>query len=108
PDQVLDLANTFAIEAGVKIDGATETDLAEGLIGKLQVKQGDGEWQESKATYTGQDGAFNKFKANFRPIEKGTYAYRLAFSTDRGATWKTTNTEEVTFTQNQDDTKAPA
>ncbi|MFP3338708.1 fibronectin type III domain-containing protein, partial [Micrococcus sp. SIMBA_131] len=34
PDQVLDLANTFAIEAGVKIDGATETDLAEGLIGK--------------------------------------------------------------------------
>ncbi|WP_273831820.1 alpha amylase N-terminal ig-like domain-containing protein [Guptibacillus sedimenti] len=108
PDQVLDLANAFAIEAGVKIDGATETDLAQGLIGKLQVKQGDGDWQESKATYTGQDGAFNKFKANFRPIEKGTYAYRLAFSTDRGATWKTTNIEEVTFTQNEEDTKAPA
>ncbi|WP_226654591.1 alpha amylase N-terminal ig-like domain-containing protein [Guptibacillus hwajinpoensis] len=107
-DQVLDLANTFEMEASVKIDGATESGLAEGLIGKLQVKRGDGEWHETKATYTGQDGAFNKFKADFRPIEKGTYAYRLAFSTDRGGTWKTTNTEEVTFTQNQDDTKAPA
>ncbi len=106
-DQVLDLSNTFAIKANVKIDGATESGLAEGLIGKLQVKR-DGEWQESKATYTGQEEEANGFKAEFRPIEKGTYAYRLAFSTDRGATWKTTNTEEVTFSQNQDDTKAPA
>ncbi|MGA9288547.1 MAG: alpha-amylase family glycosyl hydrolase, partial [Anaerobacillus sp.] len=110
-DQVLDLSKSFAIEAGVKIEGATESGLAEGLIGKLQVKRGDGEWSDMTATYTGQGEekeASNVFKADFRPIQKGTYTYRLAFSTDRGATWKTTNTEEVTFSQNQDDTKAPA
>lgn len=109
-DQILDLSKTFAIEAGVKIDGATESDLAQGLMAKLQVKQ-DGEWIDSKATYKGQGGdsdAHNVFTANFRPIETGTYSYRLAFTTDRGETWKTTNTEEVTLSQNSDDTKAPA
>ncbi|MBN8210312.1 alpha amylase N-terminal ig-like domain-containing protein [Bacillus sp. NTK071] len=110
-DQVLDLSKTFAIEGSVKIEGATESGLAEGLIAKLQVKQGDGDWTEKQATYTGQDGekdAYNGFKADFRPIEKGVYTYRLAYSTDRGATWKTTNTEEVKLTQNEDDVKAPA
>ncbi len=110
-DQVLDLSKTFNIEAAVKIEGATESGLAEGLIGKLQVKRGDGEWSDITARYTGQGEekeTSNVFKADFRPIEKGTYLYRLAFSTDRGATWKTTNTEEVTLSQNQDDTEAPA
>ncbi|WP_347548439.1 alpha amylase N-terminal ig-like domain-containing protein [Pseudalkalibacillus hwajinpoensis] len=109
-DQVLDLSKTFTVEATVKIAGATETGLAEGLIGKLQMKHGDRDWTETKASYTGQggDNDANAFKADFRPIEKGTYSYRFSFSTDRGATWKTTNTEEVVFSQNQDDTKAPA
>ncbi|WP_270180343.1 alpha amylase N-terminal ig-like domain-containing protein [Alkalihalobacillus sp. CinArs1] len=109
-DGVLDLSNTFKIEAGVKIDGATESGLAQGLTAMLQVKQ-DGDWTDSKATYKGQSGdgnAYNLFTADFRPIETGTYQYRLVFSTDRGETWKSTNVEEVTLSQNQDDTKAPA
>ncbi|MCA0987105.1 alpha amylase N-terminal ig-like domain-containing protein [Guptibacillus algicola] len=109
-DAVLDLSQTFMIEAGVKIEGATESGQAEGLMAKLQIKQG-GDWIDSKATYKGQGGdgnGYNMFKGTFQPIETGTYSYRLAFTTDRGETWKTTNTEEVTLTQNPEDKKAPA
>ncbi|TLS35605.1 amylopullulanase [Pseudalkalibacillus caeni] len=108
-DQILDLSKSFDINAEAWIEGATENGQAEGLIAKLQVKhENDESWTETKATYSGQTGNNNRFTAAFRPLETGTYTYQYAFSTDSGNTWKTTEALTVAFTQNTEDTNAPA
>jgi glycosidase/DNA/RNA endonuclease YhcR with UshA esterase domain len=108
-NEVLDLSKKYTIKGEVYLPGATDEGEAQGLIAKLQVKKTSAtDWTELPAVYTGQSGNNNVFSTSFRPIEKGTYSYQYAFSTDRGVTWKTTDPLTVEFIQNDNDTKAPA
>ncbi|WP_059350064.1 alpha amylase N-terminal ig-like domain-containing protein [Bacillus coahuilensis] len=108
-DQVLDLANTFTVTGEAFIPGATEANQAEGLTAVLQVQEpGQSDWTEYNAEYTGQSGNNNAFEASFRPLKTGEFKYQFAFTTDLGETWKTTDTNTVTFTKNTTDSEAPA
>ncbi|MDC3418478.1 alpha amylase N-terminal ig-like domain-containing protein [Aquibacillus salsiterrae] len=111
-NDTLNLANSYPIIAQVWIDGATDSGLATGLTGQLQVKKDyDLGWTSYDASYTNQGGEYgtnNVFESSFQPLELGRYTYRFAFTTNRGLTWKYTNEKQVTFTQNEEDTEAPA
>ncbi len=107
-DGILDLSANNTITADITIDGATDTQLAEGVQAKLLVKkESTTAWQEYQATYLTQNSKANLFQADFRPLETGIYSYKMAFTTD-GREWKETNVETVHFSQNQADTGAPA
>lgn len=105
-DQTLDLATTFDVTGQLYIEGATNQDQAQGVIAKLQVKQsGDENWTDYDATYTGQEGNNNVYKASFSPIEADEYSYRMAFSSDLGASWiYTENTKTFTLSKGEDTT----
>ncbi|MFZ3589019.1 alpha-amylase family glycosyl hydrolase [Bacillus sp. DJP31] len=69
-DNILDLSANYSMTAVITIEGATDTELAEGVKAKLLVKKDtDATWKESDATYLTQDGAANLFQAAFKPLE---------------------------------------
>ncbi|RBW68941.1 amylopullulanase [Bacillus taeanensis] len=107
--QTLDLSVSHTISAEVFIEGATEKGHAEGLQAEMQLKApNETEWQALDAAYVSQNGNNNMFSASFRPLETGDYSYRFRFTTDNGAAWKTSEEKTVTFTQDAEDTTAPA
>jgi glycosidase len=109
PGGVLDLSQKQTVSAEIWIHGATEKDQAEGLISRLEVQEpGSSDWTAMDAAYIGQSGNANVFSSSFVPLTPGEYRYRMAFSTDLGRTWVTSETKTVTFTQSEEDHDPPA
>ncbi len=107
-DSTLDLSESYKITANITIEGATDTELAEGVKAKLLVKkEPESKWNQFEATYLTQNEGANVFQATLKPLEVGQYSYKLVFTTD-GRDWKETNVETVTLHPNQEDIEAPA
>ncbi|MFC0187031.1 alpha-amylase family glycosyl hydrolase [Fictibacillus aquaticus] len=105
----LDLSQSQTVTADIFIKGETESDEAEGLLGKLQVKEpGKTVWTDVKAAYTAQNGTSNVYSASFLPVDTGSYEYRYAFSTNLGRTWVTSASQTVNFVKGDDNTPPAA
>ncbi|KOR93301.1 amylopullulanase [Geobacillus stearothermophilus ATCC 12980] len=105
----LDLSQPQPIDVKVNIDGVTSKGAADGLQAVLQVKgPHDEKWKEYRASYQGQDGDANVFRASFTPLAAGTYTYRYALTTNLGKEWVYTAEKQVTFAADSSDQIAPA
>lgn len=109
-NSTLDLSAAQVISAELYVEGATETEQAEGVIARLEMKKdSETQWEILKAGYAGQAGNNNVFSGSFLPLEVGTYEYRIGVSSDLGREWKyTETTNTVTFVQDEADQTAPA
>ena len=85
------------VTAEVWLDGVTDRPGAgEGIMARLGVKhEEDQGWTWYEAGYKGDSGNNDIYGAGFIPMETGIFTYKMAFSSDLGTDWRSTEEKQI-------------